>query len=46
MISSEERSNAHCHGWRNIVMDGFGQGGKRTLIEYLRGLARNFDMEK
>lgn len=31
---------------RNIVEGGFGVGGRRTLIEYLRGIAHNYNMER
>jgi hypothetical protein len=31
---------------KNIVVGGFGQGRERTIIEYLRGLAQNFNMDQ
>ena len=30
---------------RNIVRGGFGPGTQKTALEYLRGLAHNFDMD-
>jgi len=30
---------------KTIVEGGFGEGGERTIIEYLRGLAHNFSMD-
>lgn len=30
---------------QSIVEGGFGEGGERTIIEYLRGLAQNFSMD-